>query len=156
MKSNSMLLARCLLVVVLAASMGCGQKKPGPNELVGEWLGRTVTTKLAGRADETKTYSAREFVMTFSADGTFVDLDRGVPGETITISGSYEITQDHKLKEKILDATGSKFAAMLKGRTVLMDFKVVAPDQLTILVQLDDKDGKKMGTTESTFVRAPK
>ncbi len=135
--------------------MGCGQKKAGPNELVGEWLGRTVTTKLDGHTHETKTYSARELVMSFSEDGTFSDLDRGVPGETISISGSYEITKDHKLKEKILDATGSKFASMLKGRTAIMDFKVTA-DQLTIVIRLSGTDGKTIGTTESTFVRAPK
>ena len=156
MKSNSMLLARCFLVVGLASSLGCGQKQADPNELVGEWLGRSVTTKLDGRADETKTYSAREFVMSFSADGTFADLDRGVPGETISISGSYEITKEHQLKEKILEVTGSKIASEgLKGRTAIMDFKL-ASDRLTIVMQLNGKDGKKMGTTESTFVRAPK
>ncbi len=150
-----MLPARCLLVVLLAASFGCGQKKADSNELVGEWLCRTVTTKLDGHADETKTYLARELVTSFSADGTFADLDNGVPGETIATSGSYEITKDHRLKEKILEATGSKFASMLKGRTAIMDFKV-ASDQLTIMMQLGDKDGKNMGTMESTFVRAPK
>ena len=110
--------------MVVAASLGCSQKSPDPNELVGEWLCRSVTTKLAGHADETKTYTAREFVMSFSADGTFADLDNGVPGETLATSGTYEITKDNQLKEKILDATGSKFATMLKGRTAVMDFKV--------------------------------
>jgi len=156
MKSKPMLLGRCLLVGVLAASMGCGQKKTGSNELIGEWLGRTVTTKLEGRAAETKTYSAKEYVMSFSAEGTFADQDRGVPGETIFISGSYEITKDHRLKRTILDVTGSKIASDgLKGRTGIMDFKV-ALDQLTLVMQLVDRDGKNMGSTESTFVRAPK
>ena len=150
-----MLLVLCLLAVVLAGSTGCSEKKADPSELVGEWLCRTVTTKLAGHADETKTYSARELVTSFSADGTFADLDKGVPGETIAMSGTYEITKDHKLKEKILDVTGSKFASALKGRTGIMDFKV-AGDQLTIVMQLAGTDGKTIGTTESTFIRAPK
>lgn len=149
-------LAKWVLIVALANITACGQKKTGPNELVGDWLGRVVTTKLPGHADESKTYTAKELELRYSADGTFAIQDRGEPNETISISGTYEITNDRRLKETILEVTGSKIASDgLKGRTSIKDFNVSA-DRLTLIMHLVDKAGKNMGTTESTFVRAPK
>ena len=156
MKTTRLLLAKCLLAIALITVTACGEKKTRNNELVGEWLGRTVTTKRDGHADETKTYTASEFEMRFSADGTFVINDRGVPNEPITDSGTYEVTSDHRLKLTILDVIGGpKIAAGAKGRTVVMDLKV-SPDQFSLVMHLVDQAGKSMGTMESTYVRAPR
>jgi hypothetical protein len=156
MNFTRFLLAKCVLAIALIAVTACGEKKSGKNEVVGEWLGRTVTTKRDGHADETKTYAANEFEMKFLPDGTFMINDRGVPNEPTTLSGTYEVTSDHRLKQTVLQASGGPkiVTDAMKGRTVVMDLKV-SSDQLSLVMHLVDKAGKSMGTTESTFVRAP-
>jgi hypothetical protein len=149
-------LTRILLVAGLVSLNACGERKAANNELIGEWLGRSVTVKRAGHADETKAYKENELAMKFSADGTFVIEDRGVPNEQITMRGTYELPGDHRLKETIVDVTGAKFATDgMKGHTSNLEYDV-SSDQLKIVRRMNDQAGNLVATTESTFVRAPK
>jgi hypothetical protein len=140
-------------LALVFTSVACGEKASNAKDLVGTWYAKSVTVKRDAQEDEETVYKANELETQFLADGTFVTIDRSQP-DSITISGKYEVLNDHQLKQTVLEVKGSKYSSdALKGRVVPMDYNV-ASDKLVLVVNFVDKSGIVIGATESAFVRA--